>query len=152
VVVVVFENLGAAAGGVGAVAVEFGFVEKVGTGAVEDAQRAVLQAGADGGDAEGEGVDALVDGEARTAEFGDLPAGGGTVGRPCPSCATVPQRWISRALGGVSTQSAKRGGVRTPGKGGQVASGRGVRAPAPLSAGDARFVDDECLCTTKGLG
>ena len=49
VVVVVFGNLGAAAGGVGAVAVEFGFVEEVGAGAIEDAERAVLQAGADGG-------------------------------------------------------------------------------------------------------
>ena len=48
-VVVVFGNFGAAAGGVGAVAVEFGFVEEVGAGAIEDAERAVLQAGADGG-------------------------------------------------------------------------------------------------------
>ena len=35
-VVAVFRNLGAAAGGVGAVAVEFGFVVDVGAGAVED--------------------------------------------------------------------------------------------------------------------
>jgi hypothetical protein len=64
VVVVDFRNLGAAAGGVGAVAVEFGFVEQVGAGAVEDAEGADLQEGADGGDAER--VDALVDGEAST--------------------------------------------------------------------------------------
>jgi hypothetical protein len=53
VVVVVLGNLGAAAAGVGAVAVEFGFGEEAGAGAGEDAERAVFQAGADGGDAEG---------------------------------------------------------------------------------------------------
>jgi hypothetical protein len=52
VVVVILGNLGAAAAGVGAVAVEFGFGEEVGAGAGEDAERAVFQAGADGGDAE----------------------------------------------------------------------------------------------------
>jgi hypothetical protein len=40
VVFVVFGNLGAAASGVGAVAVEFDFGEEVGEGAVEDAERA----------------------------------------------------------------------------------------------------------------
>ena len=75
-VVVILRNLGAAAAGVGAVAVEFGFSEQAGAGAGEDAERAVFQAGADGGDAEGEGVDAFVDGEAGAAEFGDLVGAG----------------------------------------------------------------------------
>ncbi len=79
--VVVLRNLGAAAAGVGAVAVEFGFSEQARAGAGEDAERAVFQAGADGGDAEGEGVDAFVDREAGAAEFGDLVGAGG-VGVP----------------------------------------------------------------------
>ena len=80
-VVVILRNLGAAAAGVGAVAVQLGFGEEVGAFAFEDAEGAVLQAGADGGDAEGEGVDALVDREAGAAEFGDLVGAGG-VGVP----------------------------------------------------------------------
>ena len=52
--VVVLGKLGAAAARVGAVAVEFGFSEQARAGAGENAKRAVFQAGADGGDAEGE--------------------------------------------------------------------------------------------------
>jgi hypothetical protein len=48
--VVVFGNLGAAAGGVGAVAVEFGFVEEMRAGAIEDtampvSRRALTESG-----------------------------------------------------------------------------------------------------------
>jgi hypothetical protein len=75
--VVILRNLGAAAAGVGAVAVQLGFGEEVGAFAFEDAERAVFQAGADGGDAEGEGVDAFVNGEAVVAEFGNLVGAGG---------------------------------------------------------------------------
>ena len=99
-VIVVFGNLGAAAGGVGAVAVEFGFFEEFGAGAVEDAERAVLQAGADGGDAEGEGVDAFVDGEAGAAEFGDLVGAGG-VGVPVDVLGDAADVVAERAAGFV---------------------------------------------------
>src|SRR5262249_19351652 len=47
----------------------------------EDAARAVLQAGADGGDALADGVDALVDPEVGDLEFGDVARLGG-VGVP----------------------------------------------------------------------
>jgi hypothetical protein len=103
--VVVLRNLGAAAAGVGAVAVEFGFGEEAGAGAGEDAERAVFQAGADGGDAEGEGVDAFVDREAGAAEFGDLVGAGG-VGVPVDVARDArdvvsAQPWCLHVLTGI---------------------------------------------------
>jgi hypothetical protein len=61
VIVVVERSFGFAGVGALGVAVAFGFAEEVGAGAVDDAERAVLQAGADGGNGEAEVIDAYVD-------------------------------------------------------------------------------------------